>query len=171
MPMPLAISGEEMSTSKLGRNCMSYIETLIENCRKAKAAKPYRDFVLADISELDEIMEAIYIFEEIEGDSENTFIELSRYKKLKQRACPKLNAPSQVLYVGSSTTGVKKRIEQHLGDGPKDTYALNLKHWFRGNYKVTIKVYEQPKEVLQIIEDALSFDLAPAFGKQGGNNK
>ena len=150
---------------------MSYIETLIENCNKAKAAKPERDFVLGEISELDGIDKAIYIIEEIEGNSENTFIELSKYKKLKQRACPKLNAPSPVLYVGSSTTGVRKRIEQHLGEGAKDTYALQLKHWFRGKYKITIKVFDQPKEVLQIIEDALSFELAPAFGKQGGNNK
>ncbi len=90
---------------------------------------------------------------------------------MKQRACPKLNAPSPVLYVGSSTSGVRKRIEQHLGEGAKDTYALQLKHWFRGKYKITIKVFDQPKEVLQIIEDSLSFELAPAFGKQGGNNK
>jgi hypothetical protein len=27
------------------------------------------------------------------------------------------------------------------------------------------------KEVLQIIEDSLSYDLSPAFGKKGGNNK
>lgn len=150
---------------------MSYIEKLIENCNRAKTAIPERDFVLGEISELDGIEKAIYIIEEVDGNSENTFIELSKYKKLKQRACPKLNAPSKVMYVGSSTTGVRKRIEQHLGERDKDTYSLHLKHWFRGKYKITIKVFEQPKEVLQIIEDALSHDLAPAFGKQGGNNK
>jgi Uri superfamily endonuclease len=75
------------------------------------------------------------------------------------------------MYVGSSTTGVKKRIEQHLGDGPAKTYALHLKHWFEGEYKITVKVYDEPINVLQILEDALSYELQPAFGKRGGNNK
>jgi len=77
------------------------------------------------------------------------------------------------LYVGSSTTGLKKRIKEHLGDGSKSTYSLQLKHWFNGNYKITIKVYDDKisREVIQIIEDNLSHQLKPAFGKQGGNNK
>jgi len=150
---------------------MAYIETLIENCQKAKSAKPVRDFVFSDKSQLNNIDKAIYIIEEVGGDSEQTFIALSNYKKTKQRACPKLNAPSPVMYVGSSTTGVMKRIEQHLGNGPKDTYALHLKYWFKGKHKITIKVFDEPLEVLQLIEDALSHDLAPAFGKRGGNNK
>ena len=150
---------------------MTYIDTLIEKCNRAKAAKPVKDFVVLDISDLDNIDKAIYIIEEVDGDSEKTFIALSNYKKSKQRACPRLNAPSQVMYVGSSTTSVKKRIEQHLGIGPKDTYSLHLKHWFKGKHKITIKVYDEPIDVIQIIEDALSHDLSPAFGKQGGNNK
>jgi len=150
---------------------MSYIETLIENCEKAKAAKPVTDFVLGDTTQLDGIEKAIYIIEQVDGNYERAFIELSKYKKTKQRACPRLNAPSPVMYVGSSTTGVKKRIEQHLGNGPKDTYALHLSHWFKDKHKITIKVYDEPLEVLQIIEDALSHDLSPAFGKRGGNNK
>jgi len=150
---------------------MTYIDTLIENCKKAKAAKPVQDFVLSDISELDNIEKAIYIIEEIGGNNEETFNALRNYKKTKQRACPKLNAPSSVMYVGSSTTGIRKRIKQHLGDGPKGTYALHLKHWFNGKKKITIKVFSEPAAVIQIIEDALSHDLAPAFGKAGGNNK
>lgn len=75
------------------------------------------------------------------------------------------------MYVGSSTTGVKKRIQQHMGDGHAGTYALHLKHWFKANYRITIKQYSETKEVLQIIEDDLSESLKPAFGKQGGNNK
>ena len=89
----------------------------------------------------------------------------------KERACARLNAPSAVLYVGSSTTGVRKRIEQHLGRGNKGTYALHLSHWFSGQYKVTVKQYDVSDAVLQIIEDDLSHSLKPAFGKQGGNNK
>jgi hypothetical protein len=150
---------------------MSYIETLIANCERAKAAKPKKEFELGEVSELEGMESAIYIIEQVDGDNNKTFIDLSNYKKTKQRACPKLNAPSPVMYVGSSTTDVKKRIEQHLGNGPKDTYALHLSHWFKGKYKITIRVYDEPIEVLQIIEDALSHDLSPAFGKRGGNNK
>ncbi len=150
---------------------MNYIDSLIENCQKAKSAKPISDFVLTDVTQIIGINKAIYIIEEIGGDSNKTFNLFSTYKKLKQRACPKLNAPSPVMYVGSSTTGIKKRIDQHLGNGPKDTYALHLKHWFNGQYKITIKVYDEPLAVLQIIEDALSHELNPAFGKRGSNNK
>ena len=65
----------------------------------------------------------------------------------------------------------EKRIKEHIGDGNKNTYSLQLKHWFNGKYKITIQIYEEPIEVLQIIEDNLSYQLKPAFGKQGGNNK
>ena len=62
-------------------------------------------------------------------------------------------------------------IYRYIGDGSKATYALHLSHWFRGEYKVTVKVYNEHSDVLQIIEDALSDELKPAFGKQGSNNK
>ena len=153
---------------------MPYIEMLIENCKKAQSVKPIREFILSDISELNDIGKAIYIIEDMTGDNDFTFRQMEDYKLTRQRACPKLNVASAVMYVGSSTTGVKKRIEQHLGIGrSKDTYALHLSHWFKGEYKITIKVYHEllDIEVLQIIEDALSHDLKPAFGKQGGNNK
>ncbi|EAR09920.1 hypothetical protein [Reinekea blandensis] len=150
---------------------MKYIDDLIEYCNQAKAAKPVQTFELTNLSQLESLTHGIYIIEQVDGDIEQTFADLSAFKKTKARACPKLNRPSSVMYVGSSTTGLKKRIVQHLGDGPKQTYALHLSHWFRGKYRITIRVYSESPEVIQIIEDAISFDLAPAFGKQGGNNK
>jgi hypothetical protein len=150
---------------------MSYIDKLIENCKIAKAAPPVKEFCLDDLSELNEIKQAIYVIEQIDGNEEEAFLDFSRYKGKKERKCAKLDAPSKVMYVGSSTTGVKKRIEQHRGDGHAGTYALHLKYWFKSRYKITIKQYSESKEVLQIIEDDLSDKLKPAFGKQGGNNK
>lgn len=147
---------------------MSYIETLIANCEKAKKATPKREFVLESTEQLNDIDKGIYIIEEVDGDAEKTFLALSEYKKTTDRACPRLNAPSRTLYVGSSTTGLRSRIEQHIGNGYKGTYALHLSHWFKGKYKITVKTYNESIEVLQIIEDALSHDLSPAFGKQGG---
>lgn len=150
---------------------MSYIDRLIKNCETAKDAEVEEEFVLEELTDLDGIEQAIYVIEETKGDNESTFLEFSRYKDKKERKCARLNAPSQIMYVGSSTTGVRKRIEQHMGEGHKGTYALHLKYWFKGEYEITIKRYNVTKEVLQIIEDDLSDRLKPAFGKQGGNNR
>ena len=150
---------------------MSYIDRLIENCQLAKKASPIREFVMKNNSDLDGIDKAIYIIEQIDGDPEKTFKDFSLYRQRKERSCAKLNSPSKVMYVGSSTTGLKNRIYQHIGDGPKGTYALHLRHWFKGQYQVSIKVYMESADVLQIIEDDLSDQLKPAFGKSGGNNK
>ena len=150
---------------------MSYIDRLIKNCELAKKASPTREFELSRLSDIDGIKKAIYVIEEIDGDNEKTFIEFSRYRDKKERKCAKLNSPSNIMYVGSSATGVKKRIKQHLGEGNEGTYALHLKCWFKGKRKITIKEYDVDKDVLQIIEDDLSDKLKPAFGKQGGNNK
>jgi len=150
---------------------MAYIDRLIENCELAKSSPPIREFELKNLTELDGMKQAIYIIEEVGGDVEETFNKLSQYKDLKKRKCPKLNAPSKIMYVGSSTTNVQKRIEQHLGKGYYGTYALHLNFWFTGNYKITIKQFNVSRDVLQIVEDSLSDQLKPAFGKQGGNSR
>lgn len=150
---------------------MSYIDRLINNCRIAQSSSPTQEFELEDIAALDGMKQAIYIIEEVGGDIESTFLKFSRYKEKHERSCAKLNAPSKVMYVGSSTTGVAKRIEQHLGDGYETRYALHLKYWFKGKHRITIKQFDVSKEVLQILEDDLYDQLKPAFGKQGGNNK
>ena len=150
---------------------MGYIDKLIANCEEAKGSKPIREFVLSELSELDKIKTAIYIIEQVSGDIIESFNSLVNYKACKERACPALNLPSKIMYVGSSTTGIKNRIKQHIGDGHIGTYALHLKHWFAGDYKITIMEFDKKRDVLQIIEDDISERLAPAFGKKGGNNK
>ncbi len=150
---------------------MSYIDRLIQNCKMAKKAVPVKEFELKDLSDLDGMKQAIYVIEQVDDDYDKTYSDYSRYKEKKERKCAKLNTPSKTMYVGSSTTGVKKRIMQHRGDGNEGTYALHLKYWFKGRSIITIKQYNETKEVLQIIEDDLSDKLKPAFGKQGGNNK
>jgi len=150
-----------------------YIDILIENCNLAKQTKPIKTFVLDlnNLNSLENINNSIYIIEEIDGDPKNTFENLKKYKNKKERACPRLNKPSQTMYVGSSTTNLKKRIKEHLGEGSKSTYSLQLKYWFKGNYKITIYTYDISSNILQIIEDNLAYNFKPAFGKQGGNNK
>ena len=150
-----------------------YIDKLINNCNLVKTIKPKNEFEFQELSNLDQISTAIYIIEEVSSDYKLTFDNLKEYKDKKERNCPRLNSPSSILYVGSSTTGLKKRINEHIGDGSKSTYSLQLKHWFKGKYKITIKVYDSniSREIIQLIEDNLSYQLKPAFGKQGSNNK
>lgn len=126
---------------------------------------------MENLSDLIGIEKAIYVIEQTKGDCDETFQNFVRFKQSTTRKCARSNSPSLTLYVGSSTTNLRKRISEHMGDGNKATYALHLSHWFNGEYKVTVKVYECSAEVLQIIEDALSDKLKPAFGKQGGNNR
>jgi len=153
---------------------MKYIDKLIASCQLAKAAKPVRQIEItnvADLSALDGIQKGTYVFEEVDGIAEETYRALAIYKGSGGRSCPKLNKASSVMYVGSSRTGVKKRISQHIGNGPESTYALHLSHWFTGDYKITIIQYDVTDEVLQILEDELADRLKPAFGKRGGNNR
>ena len=150
---------------------MEYIDSLISSCREALRANPLREFVFSELDELDEVGKAIYVVEMLDGSSNDVFSQMARYKATGLRKCPKLNAPSKVLYVGSSSSGLKQRIKQHLGYGHQATYALHLNQWFVGNYQITISQYDVANEVLQILEDALSYKLKPAFGKMGGNNK
>ena len=150
---------------------MSYIDKLINNCMLAKKASPFNEFEFKELADLKSIKRAIYIIEEVNGKNEETFIAFSQYKNKQERRCAKLNSPSNIMYVGSSTTSLKNRIKQHMGKGYEGTYALHLSHWFKGNYKITIKEYDVERDVLQIIEDDLSDRLKPAFGKKGGNNK
>ncbi len=148
---------------------MGYIDELISHCLIAKQASPTRELDVTDLSNLDGIRKAIYVIEEVGGDPVLTFDAMATYKKRKERACPKLNAPSRILYVGSSTQGARKRIEEHIGLGHAQTYALHLRYWFTGEYKISIRQYDVPDAVLQILEDDLSSQLKPAFGKRGGN--
>lgn len=150
---------------------MGYIERLIENCHQALTSKPAQEFVMTNHTELKDIKKAIYVIEQIGGDIKKTFDDFLTFKQSTERACPKSNAPSQIMYVGSSTTGLLKRISEHIGDGSKSTSAMHLRHWYKGDYQIKIKIYNETSDVIQIIEDDLSDQLKPAFGKRGGNNK
>ncbi|WP_334428569.1 GIY-YIG nuclease family protein [Vibrio alginolyticus] len=150
---------------------MEYLDRLIRDCETAKAVKPKSDFTVASFDEVPDIDKRNYIIKEVGGCAESTFESFVDFKRKKLKACSKVNSPSHVLYVGSSTTGLRKRLRQHLVNCPSKTYSLHMYQWFDGKYEVRILEYDVPIEVLQLIEDAMSYDLKPAFGKQGGNNK
>lgn len=158
---------------------MRYLEKLKDQCDQALKETPKRIFEMKRDSDLDGVGHAIYVIEEVGGDPEVTFNNFSRYRmeqskkdKNTRRSCSALNAASRTMYVGSSTTGIGNRIRGHLGKGHKGTYALQLDHWFEGKYKITIRDYgDLDRAIIQLLEDDLSYDMKPAFGKKGSNGK
>ena len=152
---------------------MRYLDRLIEHCIQAKKLVPDRTFEFTTLEQLPSHGRFIYVIQQIEGDINTTFQQFQKFRSLRTHACAKLNRPSQVLYVGSSRSNIRKRLAQHLGFGHKSTYALHLNQWYQGQYKITIHQYADtlPADVLQLIEDDLADQLQPAFGKSGANNK
>ncbi len=150
---------------------MTYLDNLIKQCEIAKKTKPKKIFYTDEKLEFDNIKTAIYIIRAIDGDINDIFENFKTFKVKKTRKCPKINSPSNILYVWSSTTNLRKRLNEHLGNWHKATYALNLNHWFKNKFKIEIQTYDIEKEILQLIEDNLSYSLKPAFGKKGSNNK
>ena len=168
-----------------------YLSNLIANINTAKQTLPARKFEFAaefpmsesaqlenqtDMGILSEIEHGIYIIrfaqpEKVEVSQVRRL--LIEYKSNKERSCPKINKnTSPVIYVGSSTTGLVKRLSQHFGFGPSKTYALHLQHWFKGFVSIDVLDYtDTTRPVLQLVEDAISSELMPMFGKQGGNSK
>ena len=101
-----------------------------------------------------------------------SFREEEGLKGEKGMRCAQPNSPSEILYIGSSTTGVRRRLREHTTKlGSLKTYALRLNNWFKGQYQIHIKEYDVSRDVLQLIEDNLAFELKPAFGKRGPNGK
>ena len=161
-----------------------YLDNLIAECNVAKNAEPYLTFEFElefplsaetiDFSELQGHQKGIYVIEDMGHERKATFDALKMFKAQQKNmfACPKLNSPSRILYVGSSTTGIMKRLEQHFGvTGARQTSALHANFWFHGKLKVSVYLYEHSRNVIQLIEDGLSAALQPAFGKTGPNNK
>lgn len=96
-------------------------------------------------------------------------------------------ASSRFLYVGSScatkqrSRTLQSRLKQHLVQAPKGTYALNLSLW-AGDQPggVIVRAYQYPpaadgkdqtaREVVLAVEDWLSSELQPLFGRRGSRN-
>lgn len=99
-----------------------------------------------------------------------------RYKNAKQnkesgRAFARLNRKSRCLYVGSSK-GLIARIKQHLGFGPKGTFAMQLYYWCENlGLDITLDIYAFGNgisvEAFQVFEDGAWNSLKPMLGRQG----
>lgn len=100
----------------------------------------------------------------------------NRYKNAKEgkkseRAYARLNRKSPCLYVGSSK-GLASRIKQHLGFGPKGTYAIQLCYWCENlDLEITLNIYAFDNSIsmkaFQAFEDGAWNSLKPMLGRQG----
>jgi hypothetical protein len=152
---------------------LTHTRTLLDAVNEALGSAPISEFVFEQdaVVECEAGSQYIYVFEELEGDPDATLVAFLQFKSASNRRCPKANRKSNILYVGSSSTDLKKRISEHRGERSEHTYALQLGHWFKGKYRIHVRQYAVSKLALQIIEDSISEHLKPAFGKQGGNGR
>jgi len=98
---------------------------------------------------------------------------------------PKVNASNangeknRILYVGKSSGKFSTRLKQHLFNNSKSTYALHLSEWqriFNTEKELNLNLYfvsfsdkikEANKDVLEIIETSLHYQLKPILGRTG----
>jgi len=98
----------------------------------------------------------------------------SEEKIMKRINLPRINKcnPGRVLYVGSSTTGIQRRINEHLGFGHNATYSLQLNKWANKlPFSISFIIYEIKEvgqDIIQLLEDSLSNKHKPVLGKKGG---
>lgn len=103
----------------------------------------------------------------------------AKINKLQERCYSKYNHnDSNTLYVGiSQRKNLSKRIREHIGEGSKTTYALNLKYWIPDNTQIEILIYkptipEYNKEnhlnLRELIEQSFWDELKPMMGKRSG---
>jgi hypothetical protein len=95
----------------------------------------------------------------------------AKARKTRWRAYPHLNAQRTCLYVGSSRS-LATRLRDHLGFGPKGTYALQLLHWapplsLQLEFVCARYAEDTPTEVIAALEDTLWEARRPMFGRKG----
>ena len=136
-----------------------YVESFLNNIKKQINHKKYK-----------------YIYTFCLPDNFPTDSVYNRYKNAKEskkseRAYAKLNTKSPCLYVGSSKALIP-RIKQHLGFGPKGTYAMQLCYWCENlNLNITLNIYAFDNGIsikaFQAFEDGAWNYLKPMLGRQG----
>ncbi len=113
----------------------------------------------------------IAVSEQVASETLHAAFRDAKDKKLGNRAYARLHHVSRTLYVGSSSS-LMSRLKQHLGFGPKGTYAMQICHWLPaidGALQIQVWRFAEdiPREVVQAIEDGLWAASNPMFGRQG----
>lgn len=99
-------------------------------------------------------------------------LKLARASEVEGRAFSRVHPfrQSAFMYVGSSSN-IAARLLGHLGFGAESTYSLHLKSWvtdLSGGFTIDVLFYpEISQDVLCALEDQLSLDAKPMFGRRG----
>lgn len=111
------------------------------------------------------------LLDDIPLDSIYTAYNSVKRSRKSERAYARLNKKSRCLYVGSSK-GIIPRIKQHLGFGPRGTYAMQLFYWCENlDLEITLNIYAFDNNIsikgFQAFEDGAWNSLMPMLGRQG----
>ena len=153
---------EEQLSYKFNTNDLQsaqFVEDFLSEIRKRIDHKKYKyiyTFHLPDSSTVDDVY-ASY--------------KASKESKKSERAYARLNKRSRYLYVGSSK-GLVPRIKQHLGFGPKGTFAMQLCYWCEDlDLDIILNIYAFGNstniKAFQAFEDGAWNVLRPMLGRQG----
>jgi len=147
----------KFNTKDLNNN--QFIDNLLNEIKNKTNHKKYKyiyTFHLSENSNLDEVY---------------TNYKYCKENKKFERAYARLNNKSHCLYVGSSK-GLVPRIKQHLGFGPKGTYAMQIYYWCEDLYlDIVINLYAFVSDIdpraFQAFEDGAWNFYRPMLGRQG----
>ena len=145
-----------------------------EHLASEEAAQP----LLSDIQRESEAGRCLYVLQVCDADLGQVHLAnfQDRFAAAKDRAAGTLRfsrlnkvEPSRVLYIGSSLT-LRSRIQEHLGYGSKQTYALRLNSWVPAcGIDLLVAAYDRDAsdEAVLLLEDTLWRRLTPMFGRSG----
>lgn len=124
----------------------------------------------------------IYLFEIVDPKIKTDLLDsISKFRSIEnkadeskdiKRSTAKIPADakenaSNILYVGSVENNIHSRIRQHLGFGHPKTFALQLKHWAKNDWKFKFYHIEiNNKQILTDLEAQISQELNPLVGKR-----
>lgn len=126
------------------------------------------------------------------GENLNQLSFCNRIKKTKdinkKVKLPKVNFENisdenTVLYIGKSSGSFSNRMKQHIGNGSKKTYSLQLDSWIMypelcdmklelyytsiDFEKLNIQEHEEQKQLIELLETALHKNYKPLLGRTG----
>jgi hypothetical protein len=138
---------------------LQYVENFLSNIKKQINHKNYK------------YIYTFYLSDTISADNIYYSYKNAKEGKKSERAYARLNRKSHCLYVGSSK-GLISRIKQHLGFGPKGTFAMQLYYWCENlDLDLTLNIYAFDNSIsmkaFQAFEDGAWNSLKPMLGRQG----
>lgn len=149
------------------------VDNILQHLKNAADQnQPRREFELKNFEQLDNVDQAIYIFELL-SDHQSYFLE--NYDEIVESwsgdlSLPILNASnvgSDCLFVGWSVGDVKRSIVTHCTERSPKEEMLHLSAWFSGQYTITVIEYDCSTDTLQKLHELICYERRPILGYPG----